>query len=34
MPQLLSILHTIFVMAIVLGFLILIHEFGHYITAK
>src|ERR1700678_401300 len=34
MPQLLSILHTIFDMAIVLGFLILIHEFGHYATAK
>src|SRR5580658_8434161 len=34
MPQLLSILHTIFVMAIVLGFMILIHEFGHYAAAK
>src|ERR1700683_3796057 len=34
MPQLLSVLHTIFDMAIVLGFLILIHEFGHYATAK
>jgi regulator of sigma E protease len=34
MPQLLSILHTIFVMAVVLGFMILIHEFGHYIAAK
>ena len=34
MPQLLSILHTIFDMAIVLGFLILIHEFGHYAAAK
>jgi len=34
MPQLLSILHTIFDMAIVLGFMILIHEFGHYAAAK
>src|SRR5208337_995787 len=34
MPQLLSILHTIFVMWIVLGFMILIHEFGHYAAAK
>src|SRR6202162_5104295 len=34
MPQLLSILHTIFVLGIVLGFLILIHEFGHYAAAK
>src|SRR6202167_2301809 len=34
MPQLLSILHTVFVMAIVLGFLILIHEFGHFAAAK
>jgi regulator of sigma E protease len=34
MPQLLSIIHTIFDMAIVLGFLILIHEFGHYAAAK
>jgi regulator of sigma E protease len=34
MPQLLSILHTVFDMAIVLGFLILIHEFGHYAAAK
>jgi regulator of sigma E protease len=34
MPQLLSILHTIFDMAIVLGFLILIHEFGHFAAAK
>jgi regulator of sigma E protease len=34
MPQLLSILHTLFVMAIVLGFMILIHEFGHYAAAK
>jgi len=34
MPQLLSILHTIFIMGIVLGFLILIHEFGHFAVAK
>jgi regulator of sigma E protease len=34
MPQLLSILHTVFIMAIVLGFMILIHEFGHYAAAK
>src|SRR3984885_1706702 len=34
MPQLLSVLHTIFDMAIVLGFLILIHEFGHFAAAK
>src|SRR5216684_2411159 len=34
MPQLLSIIHTIFVMGIVLGFMILIHEFGHYAAAK
>src|SRR5580704_924099 len=34
MPQILSILHTIFDMGIVLGFLILIHEFGHYAAAK
>jgi regulator of sigma E protease len=34
MPQILSILHTVFDMAIVLGFLILIHEFGHYAAAK
>ena len=34
MPVLLSILHTIFTMAIVLGFLILIHEFGHFAVAK
>src|SRR6202789_1612313 len=34
MPQLLSVLHTIFDMAIVLGFLILLHEFGHYAAAK
>ncbi|MGB6385269.1 MAG: RIP metalloprotease RseP [Terriglobales bacterium] len=34
MPQLLSILHTVFDMAIVLGFLILIHEFGHFAAAK
>jgi len=34
MPQLLSILHTIVVMGVVLGFMILIHEFGHYAAAK
>src|SRR6202030_2228175 len=34
MPQLLSLLHTIVVMGIVLGFMILIHEFGHYAAAK
>jgi regulator of sigma E protease len=34
MPQLLSILHTIFIMAVVLGFMILIHEFGHFAVAK
>jgi regulator of sigma E protease len=34
MPQLFSILHTIFDMGIVLGFMILIHEFGHYAAAK
>jgi regulator of sigma E protease len=34
MPQLLSILHTVFVMGVVLGFMILIHEFGHYAAAK
>src|SRR6202043_1623588 len=34
MSQLLSILHTIFVIGIVLGFMILIHEFGHYAAAK
>ncbi|MGA9529394.1 MAG: site-2 protease family protein [Terriglobales bacterium] len=34
MPQALSILYTVFVMAIVLGFMILIHEFGHYAAAK
>ena len=34
MPQLFSILHTIFIMAVVLGFMILIHEFGHYAAAK
>jgi regulator of sigma E protease len=34
MSQLLSILHTIFDMGIVLGFMILIHEFGHYAAAK
>ena len=34
MPQLLSILHTIFIMGIVLGFMILIHEFGYFAVAK
>src|SRR6202142_4300746 len=34
MSQILSILHTIFDMGIVLGFMILIHEFGHYAAAK
>jgi regulator of sigma E protease len=34
MPQLLSVLYTVFVMGIVLGFMILIHEFGHYAAAK
>src|SRR5215470_1909587 len=34
MAQLLSFGHTIFIMAIVLGFMILIHEFGHYAAAK
>jgi regulator of sigma E protease len=34
MAQLLSILHTIFDMMVVLGFMILIHEFGHYAAAK
>jgi regulator of sigma E protease len=34
MPQFLSVLHTIYVMAIVLGLMILLHEFGHYAAAK
>src|SRR5580698_2375257 len=34
MPQLLSFLYTVLVMGIVLGFMILIHEFGHYAAAK
>jgi regulator of sigma E protease len=34
MPHVLSILQTVFVMGIVLGFMILIHEFGHYAAAK
>jgi regulator of sigma E protease len=34
MPQLLHFLYTIFVMGIVLGFMILIHEFGHFAAAK
>src|SRR5947209_12127931 len=34
MPQVLSFVQTIFVMGIVLGFMILIHEFGHFAAAK
>ena len=34
MPQVLSFLQTILTMGIVLGFMILIHEFGHYAAAK
>jgi regulator of sigma E protease len=34
MHQILSLLHTIYVMAIVLGLMILLHEFGHYAAAK
>jgi regulator of sigma E protease len=34
MHQLLSVLHTIYDMAIVLGLMILLHEFGHYAAAK
>src|SRR5882672_5953863 len=34
MPQVVSFLQTILVMGIVLGFMILIHEFGHYAAAK
>ena len=34
MAQILSLLHTAFDMGIVLGFMILIHEFGHYAAAK
>jgi regulator of sigma E protease len=34
MPQLFHFLYTIFVMGIVLGFMILIHEFGHFAAAK
>jgi regulator of sigma E protease len=34
MSQLLSVLQTIFDMGVVLGFMILIHEFGHYAAAK
>jgi regulator of sigma E protease len=34
MSQLLSLMQTLFVMGVVLGFMILIHEFGHYAAAK
>ena len=34
MHQILSVLHTVYVMAIVLGLMILLHEFGHYAAAK
>src|SRR5277367_2529333 len=34
MAQLLSFLHTVYIMGIVLGFMILLHEFGHYAVAK
>src|SRR5277367_780960 len=34
MAQLLSFLHTVYIMGIVLGFMILLHEFGHYAAAK
>jgi regulator of sigma E protease len=34
MSQLLSILHTVCLMGIVLGIMILLHEFGHYAAAK
>src|SRR5437016_13105529 len=34
MSYLLSLGQTVFIMAIVLGFMILIHEFGHYAAAK
>jgi regulator of sigma E protease len=34
MPHILSFLYTVFVMGIVLGFMILIHEFGHFAAAK
>jgi len=34
MPQVLSLLHTLYVMGIVLGVMILLHEFGHYAAAK
>ncbi|HLB90852.1 MAG TPA: RIP metalloprotease RseP [Terriglobales bacterium] len=34
MAQISSFLHTLFDMAIVLGFMILIHEFGHFAAAK
>jgi len=34
MSQLLSFLHTLYIMGIVLGFMILLHEFGHFAAAK
>src|SRR5438876_10705527 len=34
MHQVLNFIQTLFVMGIVLGFMILIHEFGHYAAAK
>jgi len=34
MPQLLSFLHTVYIMGIVLGVMILLHEFGHFAAAK
>src|SRR5256885_13762734 len=34
MSYLLSLAQTVFIMGIVLGFMILIHEFGHYAAAK
>ncbi|HTR25650.1 MAG TPA: site-2 protease family protein [Terriglobales bacterium] len=34
MPQLLSFLHTVYVMGIVLGVMIFLHELGHFVAAK
>src|ERR1700719_3633384 len=34
MPQIIRLLHTVVGMGIVLGFMILIYEFGHYAAAK